>query len=844
MKAMASVLLGDLGGSSGGEESATSVASEEEAPPMEVDACDPLDPLDRVPEPSKLLTLARHSRTLPDDDLHEDRTGYGYHIFRDKIHLSSLISEADRFNCARSTLRRERAVSVGLLWDMEREAWRRVEHKICTAANSNKNLKLQVYIECYMFDGVDLTVSVRRPLGFDHDIPPDSDDNRSEVAVEADADLEDRKPKNKGEAEIGPARLLNSTHSVCMVMQSGKHFQLLTNEIVTPLQALDRYTGENIKQALSRLCLANDDARLRFARRVRISMSDAAAYNLRAERHARGDSPVIHLLCDAHILAGVHQRVYSLAKQTIDKMVKTSYSLHGPGQISLFRKALRVVLARDLKLVHNRPPSDAVQFKNMVLDAFLVESPTTAPLRAVLLKCFSGDWRKAGVVEYLAERGETRRDALQALYKYAVPALLGRQPRVFPRHRWTKAEESIADLGIMANIHHLLHSTYEEFMSSSFPGKVGAVVGDAAAAAGQADDAAGQDQAPQDPKSAEARKHNRGAALGFVRDPFHSRDLVILATVLKPMAAYMRSEIDASSATRGVQEAFARMDRLEHAADIREFVASSRWALLEAANCIKDHEFIAFLSSLQDASRYESWPAHWKTAQSRSFVFKCFSRQGACVHELLHSKHRGCPYKIFQIVSDPTAGQRFLDEACESGRDQYTKSFLSHYAGKLDSTEALVELVAVLMHSKTSTVTLESSNATVRRRLVGTTVQAPAAKIEALSAEFVLGKYRRRQHEILHPAGHHRHMLKPQQVVQDSASAKRRGGGGSTWRAFLASKKQRVDDPALSAEYRDLSRVERISLEEQGRLATAIHRYGKPAFGPRSRVGALSGLVY
>ena len=212
-------------------------------------------------------------------------------------------------------------------------------------------------------------------------------------------------------------------------------------------------------------------------------MTDAASYNVRAERHsAEGHTVVFHILCDVHVLSGIHSKVFSLGARTISGMTKLRLFLQGTGQMHKFRRALRVVLRDRLRLVYTRPSEEAIAFKEAVLQQLCGSDIGKAHLRTVLSRCASGDWRQTDCFEFWAMPGQNKRDVLRFLFRHLVPALAGRRPATFPQHRWTGAEHSLRDVGLLAAVHNLLEPVYEEYLRANFGGAAAAAP--AAAAVG------------------------------------------------------------------------------------------------------------------------------------------------------------------------------------------------------------------------------------------------------------------------------------------------------------------------------------------------------------------------
>ena len=786
------------------------------------------------------LQLAHAAVGLQEGDLAGDAYKAACHYVRDKVHIGNLAAESSFLGASRTKLRGERTLAAGLLTQLEKQAWAHIERAVVAHKKANAGVRLRCYVEAFMFDGVDLSVATRRQadLGNSYDVPLEPELSPEE-RLEAVRDLEDHLSTLPLLREQGPAKLLNSQHCASMLISVDHRHLVLEGETVTWLQVLDRNTGETVRRALAEICMTNEDARGEFERVIRVSMSDSAGYNLRAEKHSRDASVSrIHLLCDAHIVAGVHQKVNSLLSVGISGMVKASLSLQGGGTISVFRRCLRRVLARDLVLIRDRPSADAMAYKEAMMDLFLGDKLQNAQVRAVVGRCASGDWRRRGRFEYLATGAETRAEVLKLLYTHLVPAIVGHAPRTFPQHRWTGADLALQDYGLLCLIHDLFGSAYREFMENfggleqhPQPGEddVGMEGEGDAGRLGEA--GIGQ----EDLRYRDAKRHYRGAAWQWASSPVRDRDLVLAATVVRPMNTYMVQEIAAAAAISMTKATHERLQTMLATGNLKGFLESARWPLLEAALGAKDRTALNSIAALDDPACYSAWPEDWYTVATRTKLFKCLSRQAAAIHELLATKHKACPYMVFRLISDPAAAQAELDGTCRSAMDDFTTGFLEAYPDELCSEPAMLELAMVLMHARTSTVSLESSNASVRRRLHGASLQVVMPDLHAISAEFALGKLRRRQLERKCPPGHREHRGKVKQRRQNRK--RKRGGAGGAYRAFVHSRGQKISKE-LNDEWRALTAVAKAAFIPAGRHATARSALGIGDFRTKSRVSS------
>ena len=786
------------------------------------------------------LQLAQQALQLPEDSLVGASYQAACYFARDKLHMSNLSAESSKLGIDRKELRKERLYSAGLLSQLEQQAWASVERNVM-AQKGKPGVRLRCYIEAFMFDGVDMSVATRRrsDLGTMTDLPLDPA-MEPEERLALISELSDHLATLPDGKELGPAKLLNTQHGASMLLSINGSHHVLQGDRITWLQVLDRNTGETLRHALERICMTSIEARDAFERTIRLAMSDSAGYNLRAEKHAREPGvSKIHLLCDAHIVAGIHQKVNSLLSRGIDGMVKASLSLQGGGTISVFRKAMRRVLTRNLVLIREEPPAEAKAYKKAMLDLFLGDSVQNAQLRATISRCASGDWRAKGRFEYLVTGEETRVEVLKKLFEFFVPALVGHQPRTYPQHRWTGADLALQDHGMLCLIHGLFESTYVEFLQA-FGGVEGAPQPD--------EDMEGEDDAlrvhgggaaagQEDLRTRDAKRHHRGAALQWARGPHRDRDLVVTRTVLEPMHQYMVQEIAASAALSLTKATHRRLEAMLAVGDLRGFLDSARWPLLEAALGSKDLTCLSKLSDLDDPACYSAWPEEWWTVETRTLLFRCLSRQAAAVHELLVKKHQACPYSVFLLVADPVSAEARLEGTCMSARDEYTAGFLETYKDDLGSQPALLELAMILLQARTSTVSLESSNASLRRRLHGASLQVHMPDLHSISAEFALGKLRRRQIENKFPPGHreHRGNRKTKRSEGQQKRKRRSSGGGGMQRAFLHSKGQNISKE-LAAEYRALTPEAKAALLPQARISTARAALGLGGFSTKGRV--------
>ena len=245
----------------------------------------------------------------------------------------------------------------------------------------------------------------------------------------------------------------------------GKHL-LITFPLCTWLQVVDRTTGECYKEALGRIC-PNFALIADFERIVRVLTSDRDAAIRKAERRTAEENPMvshIHFPCHIHIAAGIMGRVSELMKDGVSCLVELALCLGQAGAMAAFRKALREVLQQDLRIRLGAPPSEHEGHRRSILDLAYAGSPAAfAARRSVVEGLANGDWSRRDVVEHWASGPVSRSSIVNRFQKLFVWAVASASPRVFPRHRWTGAEDAIRWVLLLMSCHGLLAKAWKAF---------------------------------------------------------------------------------------------------------------------------------------------------------------------------------------------------------------------------------------------------------------------------------------------------------------------------------------------------------------------------------------------
>lgn len=711
----------------------------------------------------RLDMLARFSRRVPDEEINNAVARVAEFYVAKKFHLGSTVAEAESLGTNDKLLRRQRLLCAACVFELDKVRWQSIGRCLSQPHQHGRDIRLVAYFEFATYDGVDLTLRVTaRPQadGSAHAVL--NRENPEELiqqalACELGVDTADQEPNT------GPAKLLNAEVFTVLVVEHQGRRILLHGEAAAHLQVVDRNTAGNLKAAVERLRMASESSEA-FQRRIRIAMTDAAAYKTKCERHImEGRSSActhIHLYCDVHVLAGIHRRVYDVVDGTISGMIAVALSVSHAGQVSMLRMSLRKVLAARLRLVYCEASASAAVYRDNMLNLFLGRSAETAKVRAAITRCASGDWRKGDCFEYFAQPEETVEQAMQVF----APSVLGHAPAAFPRHRWAGASSSMRDFGLLTCIHGLLPPVYRDFVASNFGNLV------ASRPAEEQSDYAGQDGArssahasgqalgyatatqtevPQD-WSAANRAH-RGSSLQWLSGDL-ALEVVVAAKVLQPMHTLMTEQLRLAGGHCATVATAKLCDDLTPGASLLEGLSTAELPLLVAARGHLDKRCMDDLASAQDDREgMSAWPPHWATLRVQHLLFRLFSRQGAALHERVVRKHKGFPFRLFRLLVDPEARQD-IESACRQSQDPFTAEFTQRYSDDLMPDDAQAELLAISIFSRPSTVRLESLNASIRRRLLAVSTQVTRPHLANLSADVLLGKTRVRHLERALPA--------------------------------------------------------------------------------------------
>lgn len=815
------------------------------------------------------LAVLRRSQQVPDDELDAKCMEVCRRLVQDNSAISTLTKEAADLEIDRRELRTTRRLLAATALELEKQSWAFFEGRLAQSADAQE-CELLFYIDYASYDIADFKLQVSQSVP----IPVDAAEHGPAMLGQGPSEqfLVELEEKSTGVKKIVQTE---ASTMMLLRLRCGR-LAIVRGNTLTWLSVSDRSTAECYKACVEEQRLGTSAAD-RFILKLRLACTDGAGAIAKAERHIMHSRPGwlgLHFKCRVHALAGCHGKVYeTLLSADTSGLIAAAKSLEPAGLMSAFRQSVRKVLARKLRLVgHVRLDEDAQRFKQVVLAAFLGPSTQHLHLRATLVACAPGDWRDPDVFLYVAKQGQSRAEVLQLLYREFVPALFGCCPKVFPRHRWVGALDTLRQIGLPMNLNALFTDAFLDFMGTHMPEEdiarqeipimdevqVAHQAGDALQAAAPAllgtSGAGGAEQV--DPRSAavgatwaEQNRAYRGEARAWLATKPASR-LIVMAATLRPLARFMSHELEVGGAA--FETAQACKVASSRATMGASPVAGRDWPLLMAASLKSERACMVEISATQELLSTSCLPPGAMTLETQSLCCKLITKTGACIYDSFVTQFNQFPFKLFRLL-DGSATAADLEQSCEASRDEFSQVFMQHFQGRLDGEEALAHLTLVVMACRTSTLQLECKNAQIRRSVEASSVHVAKPDLSWISAKFVLRKAAIRETQLRLPsaAGHTSTKVKKpvkrgkaQGPLGQIKGGRRRGGGGP-WRAYVSHKCKSLGKAVfsgLSAEYKALSPEARQRFVQEGALGTLLHRQGRPAFGMVARALARASL--
>ena len=475
-------------------------------------------------------------------------------------------------------------------------------------------------------------------------------------------------------------KIVQTRGDVGLVLSIGNRLVTLTMRADFLLSVVERTTAECLQQQQLSLSPASR-ASLAFKSTTRAATSDAFSGDIASEksiamqRRRKKDDNALHILCDVHGTAGVHDKTFLPLDSQISGLINTALALRSGAAMSRVRKCLMAEIASHLGVLQGSPPEAAEAYKRTMLRIFIRHGSATLTKRALLSLCPNGDWR-APMVQYYV-RTDTplelreRDKIIQHLSNGLTIALASSRPALYNRSKWTGSDIAVDDLGVFESVHRRVSTTFARFCADFCKGALrrtqmmGLVAdlryydkppilelpggeydydederGDVQAgsqaeqvASGGARSAGSSAKPSNDADASWAQENakNRRLGIAFVRDNPLGK-LLVIRIVMEPLRRYLGKQFERASEAWSIHERRKCAD-----ANLRGVGYMKRYRIVEVAQGVDDDFFFHQLDLMSGRSLWHLPPSCY-TVSDRAQVFMLISRMGCAFERTLASR--------------------------------------------------------------------------------------------------------------------------------------------------------------------------------------------------------------
>lgn len=702
--------------------------------------------------------------------------------------------------------------------------------------------------------------------------------------------LPDRLPKmlSSARTEAATSKLLQVDSRWAALVEVTWHgarkLMIIHPQSINNLVVLDRVTGEATRAALQQqwgVSLAAEQ----FGQRTGVCTTDKGSANQKCERGVRAQDRFgwghMHLYCEVHISHVIHRSTFNYFAKDISGMIRLALSLKIAGQLGSYSKVLRGTIMSRIVIRFGPQPADAIAYRARALRMLCSAGRSLISKFVALNKFPNGDWRRHDCIEIWLDTPPNRRSQVDEykLKRLATEGIVfcfaAKAFMVYPKYRWTGADECVDQFLGLGICHGLLSASYPSW-ARSMGVKAGrsASTGGLGLAAlpleGPGEDVSGDGQVggsdawPDDREGGHQREtmeepihekpardgiadadgltwaslnaeHRRVAAAWAAGDPLFP--LIVMRLALVPLADMLRVQLDMAGKEWEARQRGVEMQFLRDGGDARDSPLRRSYRLCELAEGKVEARFFDRLrTTIMEPSVWSLVLPRCITEAANAFTFKVLSKAGCLVEQLMASVHRGFPYRLFRLIRQPDlATELRATKRCLLG--PFAEVFLDSNDLALHVTR--LRLATIALVSKVDISHVEVLHASIRRLLYVLSTQFPTIDLARESAEWVAARVRSRSKHALRIATEIFSKDGDEPGEGDDRSGKRHKGGGGPWRAFVA-----LSDPGrfkdfsdLAARYHNLSDEETQQYEIAGAQATRIHRERPhaPSFGPTKR---------
>eukprot|EP00971_Amphidinium_carterae_P147821 2930043-Amphidinium_carterae.5 len=578
-------------------------------------------------------------------------------------------------------------------------------------------------------------------------------------------------------------KVLQCKQMYALVFRSPSGVCSIYGEVPTPLAALEKNSAPVLAEALSRLCASSSQSES-FRMKTRMSSMDKAAANVACESaftSCRNGWTSLQSFCEVHITARAFRKCFDqLMGDDISGIIHIALALRSGAAMINFRKCLVEEIRAKLKLYFGPVPSDAITYREKMLNLFLNSGSKILVNRMLLSKLPNGLWSVRDEVQVflpLELQGQVSKATVSKSVVAALTYVLtGTKPHLFPRHRWTGCDLAVEELGRLECVHYLLSATWGRFMAShskvstasSLPkfactiaeeaehevhggSSVYSGTGAAAFHARYTDEHASHlSEVPEGLASEKQRgsmEHAQDRQKGdaWLRSEIKSplTVLVLLRTAMQPLLVLLNSQLDLASLDWELkQQAAMAMQLKPDGAEID--LVHRHYQATVAAEGMLEQQHLQAVQELFEMSwdLVEERQLHVAT---RALAFQLLSRQGALVFVGLTLPHVQFPVRLFKLLHHPGMASELCAEAIAHPcmLDGWTAEMLRLYP-TFEEQEFMHVLEAHATLFTSNTAVIEARHSSVRRTLMSRN-QTWAMPFANLSAEFFALQLRRNE---------------------------------------------------------------------------------------------------
>ena len=398
-----------------------------------------------------------------------------------------------------------------------------------------------------------------------------------------------------------------------------------------------------------------------------------------------------------------------------------------------------------------------------MLTTFASPNSSQALHKAVLLiMVFNGDWADHDTVQHIVGQGadspkspEAIRDLMESTL---VAVACATKPGLWPRSRWTGAEQPLNQFGILSAVHGIFLPSLSMWLESHNSSSLSAHAMHAETAAQSSDHAshavtdllAGADVdimeavgtasgTTGDLMAALNSKHRKEAQKWVSSDP--GALLLVARTVQEPLREFLQRQFHYSSQ--------------DYQAELLALIAQSsqcpgsqdrqlRFPIVIASELEVETTFMQRMNALLfQKSYWSSLPSASLTLNMQHLIFQLISRSAAAIHQLHVHVRSSYPFRLFQVVLHPERAAE-LEHEPNCLKDPFTMQIQQQLGFTGEICRQTLTHMASLIEVDISSI--EARYASIRRQLFSKSCQTWTLPLTLASAEWIFQNCRRHVH--------------------------------------------------------------------------------------------------